>query len=506
MKKKGRIMLWLFLFLLVFGSVLFFVTRTEAYLLSYHVTGNPLPDYHFDLNGWVEDVKPVITRKTYEHATYTYHDYRQGSRFFRLTTVKLGNGDLLYFARHYQAADAGTVTLSVVAHESAIESIHTFVPGKPASWLVGHNLPASIQSAVYIDGPRLSYRIGPTEVYRPLTHTVLEKQMEASNGITAEASSSASRTYHIPLPADANTFATTWGAFSSGRLLNWDDQQAYDTSLEIEFSDRRQLHMDGSYSIIPDNYEPVSETGYYRNPTNGEGLRAVKYANDQTKGTLFMDIATHLAYCAAASQNPEGYWPTYPRSEWLNREYGIDYMYMDNRRNADNAIFLLRYQQAYPDPVIAQTLRRWDAYVIPYINRYKRQVAGQTISLIPDYIGPSDKKPAHTSLNHLAATMNYMLEAYLADGDETKKEAALLLLSALDATRKRWIRPDSNFYYALTPALTPYYPGEDYYKLTRDDLLESQSLLMRALGKQSATIAYLLTHKEKWMNANPVEP
>ncbi|BAU29329.1 hypothetical protein DFP93_11637 [Aneurinibacillus soli] len=503
MRKKWKIMCWLLLLLAMFGAILFFITRTDAYRLSYDVTGNPLPDYHFNLSGWVEHVTPVITSKTYKNAVYTYHDYRQNSRLFRLTTIKLANGDVLYFARHYQAADAGTVTLSVVAHESAIESIHTFVPGKPASWLVGHSLPASIQSTVYVDGPRLSYRIGSAEVYRPLTHTVIEEQ--PGRETTVETRSSANQTYHISLPADAQTFATTWGTFSSGRLLNWEDEDALETSLEIEFANQQKLHMDGSYSIIPNNYEPASPTSYYRNPANGEGLRAVKYADDRRKGTLFMDIATHLAYCAAASQNADGFWPTYPRSQWLYHEYGIDYMYMDNRRNADNTTFLLRYQQMFHDPVIAQSLRRFDAYIIPYVDRYKRQIAGRTISFIPDYIGSTTIKASHTSLNHLTANMNYLLEAYLADGDNVKKEAAFTLLSALDVTKVRWIRPDSNFYYALTPALTPYFSGEDYYKLTRDDLLESQALLTRITGKPSNTITYLITQKEKWMEAHPVE-
>lgn len=502
MRNKRKMGCGLLLLFMMFGTILFLITRTDAYRLSYNVTGNLLPDYHFTLSGWVEHVQPVITYKTYKNAVYTYHDYRQNSRFFRLTTIKLANGDLLYFARHYQAADAGTVTLSVTAHESAIKSIHTFVPGRPTSWLVEHSLPPSIQNTVYVDGPRLSYRIGHTEVYRPLTHTVIEEQ--PGREPATETKSSTNQTYHIALPADNQTFATTWGAFSSGRLLNWEDEDAQDTSLEIEFANQQKLHMDGSYSIIPSNYEPASPTSYYRNPANGEGLRAVNYADNREKGTLFMDIATHLAYCAA-SQNPDGFWPTYPRSQWLYREYGIDYIYMDNRRNADNATFLLRYQQLYPDPVIAESLRRFDAYVVPYVNRYKRQITGRTVSFIPDYIGSTTSKTSHTSLNHLAANMNYLFEAYLSDGDNNKKEAAFSLLAALDATKVRWIRPDSNFYYALTSALTPYFPGEDYYKLTRDDLLKSQELFTRITGNPSNTLTYLITQKEKWMNAHPVD-
>jgi hypothetical protein len=96
--------------------------------------------------------------------------------------------------------------------------------------------------------------------------------------------------------------------------------------------------------------------------------------------------------------------------------------------------------------------------------------------------------------------MNYLLEAYLYTKDKQKKQAAQTLLAAIETTKKRWIRPDSNFYYALRPDFSPY-PAEDYYQLTRDDLLHSQILLILLCGQRSNDLQYLIKHKEKWMQA-----
>ncbi|GEN33193.1 hypothetical protein ADA01nite_06530 [Aneurinibacillus danicus] len=460
-----------------------------------------MSDYKLNVQGWVEDVKPSVTKKQYEHATYTYYNYRSGKRSFRLITVEIDNGDVMYFAENHVTSEANRVSLRITAKDGNPQEIYSFLPGKPSAWQKLTEMPDSLNAPTYAEGEKLSYRIGKTEVYRPLGHTVFEEMPYYSPNVTVRKKSK-DMEYEAVLPADSTSMSTNWGILSGPPLINWSEQKAYKKALDIEFDQDKKLRGDGAYTMIPKNYEPATETAFYRNPSNGEGLRANEFVSQPSMGKLFTDISTHLAYTAVAAQNEEGYWPTYPRSKWLNKEYRIGYAYMDNRRNADNATFLLRYLQQKPDSAVRQALNKWDSYLLRYIDRYNQQVDGRTISFIPDYVGHEGSRRTHTSLNHLAANMNYLLEAYLYDRDPAKKKAAEKLYAALEVTNQKWIRPDSNFYYALTPSFSPY-PAEDYYKLTRDDLLHSQTLLVLLHGQRSKTLQYLIEQKEKWINAHP---
>jgi hypothetical protein len=474
------------------------VTNTTSADFSYRVGSLIRSDYNLALSGWVEHVKPVTTQKKYKYATYTHYNYQSGKRFFRLTTVELQNGDIMYFAQNSVTSQANRVMLRITAKETKPTRIHTFLGGKSPAWKQIYQLPDSLEAATYVDGKKLFYRIGKAEAYRPLTYTVLEEQPYYAPSVQVRQEKYPQ--YEVVLPADSTIMSTTWGILSGQPLINWDEPKSYHKALEIEFDQNKKLGLDGAYSIIPDNYEPRAELAFYRNPANGEGLRATEFVSYPAMGSLFADIATHLAYAAVTTQNREGYWPTYPRSGWLHKEYNIGHAYMDNRRNADNAVFLLRFVQQKPDPDIQNALRKWDHYLLQYIHSHNQKVKECTISFIPDYVGDEDGKRSHTSLNHLAANMNYLLEAYLYTKDKQKKQAAQALLAAIEITKKRWVRPDSNFYYALRPDFSPY-PAEDYYQLTRDDLLHSQILLILLCGQRSNDLQYLIKHKEKWMQA-----
>jgi hypothetical protein len=497
MKLVKRITFFFFAAMLLCSFIFYFNNSGN---FSYRVTSFFTSDYKLDMHGWVENVNPVITKKEFEHAVYTYYDYREGNRSFRLTTAEIDNGDIMYFAENHVTSEANRVTLQITAKETAPKEMYSFLPGKPPAWQKLSRLPDSLHSPTYVQGEKLSYRIGKTEVYRPLDHTVFEELPYYAPNV--ETMQEKDMEYKAVLPANSTTMSTTWGILSGHPLVNWNDQKAYKKALAIEFDQDKKLRVDGEYTIIPQNYEPAAKTAFYRNPNNGEGLRANEFVSYPAMGNLFMDIATHLAYAAVVSQNSEGYWPTYPRSKWLQKDYDIGYAYMDNRRNADNATFLLRYVQQKPDSAIQEALHKWDRYMFGYIDSYDQQVGKRTISFIPDYVGGKDSRRAHTSLNHLAANMNYLLEAYLYDRDPVKKRAADKLYEALESTREKWIRPDFNFYYALKPDFTPY-PAEDYYNLTRDDLLQSQKLLILINGQRSETLDYLIQQKEKWLYAHP---
>ncbi|WCK55760.1 hypothetical protein PP175_07415 [Aneurinibacillus sp. Ricciae_BoGa-3] len=458
------------------------------------------PSYHIELAGWASLVKPQITTEHYEHATYTHYYYRSSGREFRLTTAAIDNGDVLYFARNFDRAPINQVLLKITAADPAVVRVALPIAGKIGSWKTAPSLPTTIHTPLYVDGRRLYYRIGNASVFHPLGYTVLQEKKQAEKPASI-IRNNAGVTYSIPLPSSQTTLAETWGILSAKPLVKWDQDEAASQAMNIGFDNGKMLSLDGAYSPDETTYTPYQPGSFYRNPANGEGLHSLPYLNASDYGTIFNDVATHLGYCAVKTQNTEGCWPTYPRSNWLYSEYKTSYTYIDNRRNADNATFLLRLLKNRSDDAIAHALTKWDAYQKSYILKTGLKIGSGL--LIPDYVGGVNASISHTALNHQAANMNYLYERYLQTNDPDKKVLADLLLKGIENTAPRWVKSDHDLYYALRRNLSPH-PNPDYYELTRDDLDYSQSLLLLINGVPSEKIQYLIDEKNTWIAAHPV--
>lgn len=454
--------------------------------------------YDIRLQGWVEEVEPVTRTEEYEHATYVHDDYYLDGNHFRLTTIKMAHGDTLYFARNYSGAPNNIVTLQIVAKESAISKVMNLNHENKTWEKVNHKI-ASFSNALYVDGEKLSYRIGKIDTFLPLGHSVFQSIKPNEQEISRQ-SGRKKITYSIPLEATEDTLSETWGILATQRIINWDNEKAVKLASNIEFDDKKKLAVDGAYYLTPDSYRPYRENSYYLNPANLDGLRSLDYVADDSHGSLFKDISTHIAYSALRNQNSDGFWPTLPLSEWLKSEYNIGYAYMDNRRNVDNATFLLRYYLLNPDPYLLKTIEAWNRYHLSYIDQHKIPIENGGI-FIPDYVDGNEKSETHSSLNHLAANLNYLLESYLFTKDIEQLEYAKQLLLGIKNTKYLWVAPDHNLYYSLSQDLKPN-PLDDYDTLTRDDLMETQSLLQKVLGKTDEDIQYLIDQKNMWIEKN----
>lgn len=493
--------------------------------------------YLIELKGWVEDVEPVTYTYSYNHATYVHDNYYLNGNHFRLTTVKMEHGDHLYFARNYLGARENTVTLQITANDPTISKTMKINPeGK--QWEEIKSETPSFSNTLYVDGEELYYRIGKIDFLQSLGYSVLEEiiAVEETAGIdgtkgtartdgaarideTGETAGSDRRvdeadrritqtlgkngiSYSIPLKSTQSTLAETWGILAPHPIINWENRQLASLAAKIEFDFEKKLAVDGAYYLTPESYKPYKKNSYYRNPANLDGLRSIKYLSSESIaiGSIYKNIATHLAYTSARNQSSEGYWPTYPLSEWLNREYDIGYAYMDNRRNVDNSIFLLRYNYLKPDPQLIKAIEAWNLYQIDYIEEYSLPIKNGGI-LIPDYVGKEKSSYTHISLNHLAANLNYLLESYLITKDDRQLEYAKQLRLGIVNTKHLWVAPDHNLYYALTPELKPY-PANDYITLTRDDLMLTQSLLKKVFGDADEDIQYLIDQKNIWIENN----
>lgn len=457
---------------------------------GYDVTHDQKTDYKIEVTGWAQGIKPTLSVDRYQNATYNHYLYKKGSHTFHMTFVELKNGDVMYFARNDPSPTANQVTLKITAYD---QPITTIIPSTSGWKHVQRS--SSIPSSLYVNGERLSYRIGKADAYKPLGYTTLDEYASKEKPILLSKNSN-SYTYLISMPS-SYYLTDTWGILGSHPLINWNDHDAVVRAYENEFECNKRLEVDGAYYPTPDQtYEPYTPTSFYRNPANGEGLNSLDFLS-LSNGSVFMDIATHLAYSAAKNQNPYGYWQTYPRSKgWLYKDYKIGFEYMDNRRNADNATFLLRYEKQTNDPAVLSALHKWDQYFMDYCDKYNVPT-GRNGILIPDYV---DRKGhvSHTSLNHDVANMNELYEAYLWDKDPKKKARADKMLAGIIETKTRWVMPNHNLYYSLSRSLKPM-SSNDYFQLTRDDLLQAQYLLEKIYGSKNSSLQFLIDEKNKWI-------
>lgn len=451
--------------------------------------------YDIRLHGWIEEVEPKISTDVYEFATYTYEDYSLDGNHFRLTTVKMAHGDTLYFARNDVGTSENTVTLQITVRADPILKTMQ-LNHETRDWEEVDAHAPTDRGSFYVDSKELYYRIGQVDTFIPLGYSV-RQLIETSEQLISQKIEHQTMTYQIPLKSTEETFSETWGMFSLERLINWDEELPAMLAADIEFTKNKKFALEGAYYATPNSYRPYRENSYYLNPANLDGLRSLSHITDRVSGSLFKNIATHLAYSALKNQNNSGYWPTLPLSEWLNGEYNIGYAYMDNRRNIDNTIFLLRFYQLFPDHQLLKTLKTWNDYHIKYIEKHAIEIENGGL-FIPDYVAESGKSETHISLNHLAANLNYLLESYLLIENVEQLEYAEQLLLGIINTKHVWVAPNHDLYYAVSQKLEPT-DSPDYITLTRDDLMETQYLLEEIYGEKNEDIQYLIDQKNIWI-------
>lgn len=483
-----------FFILIIFISITVYLYKSNlGENATFHVE-NSL--YTLELKGWVEDVKPTKTVEEFQHATYIHNNYKRDDMHFRLTIVNIHQGDTLYFAKNYRSNHENSVQMNVIINDTYEEQIR-YLNWEEKSWeTIGSAFPA-INHSIYVDGKQAYYRIGKINENKELGYTVFQRIQSQP----VERKKHKNRIqYTLALQANSDKTSDTWGILSSQPIIKWEDPFLSSHAANIEFDFVKELTMNGAFYATPNSYTPYLPNSFYYNPANLDGLRSIPYLSTKEYGSIFHNIATHLAYVAVKNQNDLGYWPTYPLSQWLNKEYGIEYLYMDNRRNIDNTMFLLAYNKIKADPLISEVLNKWNEYHLDYISEYKIPIPNGGI-FIPDYVGDTQSKKSHVSLNHLAANLNYLLMSYLETKNEKQLQFAESILQGITNTKDLWVAPDHNLYYALTTNLETY-PAEDYYTLTRDDLLQTQELLVNIFGVENEDIQYLIDEKNTWLLEN----
>lgn len=460
----------------------------------------------------------TLTSKSVTEEVYTYFVQKDwlyevqenkevvGDLQIRLSQIQ--DQDLFYFIRYTPFNKSkGNFTLELISYGE--DNLYGRIPiseiGEdklPQSWQYVNTIDSFAtlpHASMYLSGENWDIRIAAVDTYQDHEYSVRHYPLEKQTDSTVEKTEYGHR-FTYAFTNEPGYYSETWGVLAPKGLFAWEQSYFSNFMLRDDMSINRKLSLDGLYYRTPHNYVPRTTYSYYLNPANIMGVRAVGLLQeDKTQGRFIDDFVILLGRMAANNLNDRGYWPTLPKSEWLEEAYGIGYEYYDNRRNADNATFLLLLNRHYPDEYITKTLQGHVHYLFKVIDNYSIQTSEYGV-LFTDYIGIEQRVLSHVALNHHVAVINFLLDYYNSIGDELAKSYALRMVMGIEDTVKFWIKDNHDLYYALFENLSPH-PYPDYIDLTKNDLLYTQGLLLQLLGTPNESIQQLIDSKSIWIDS-----
>lgn len=467
-------------------------------------------DFSFRVPSNYQLVLQSITEQEYSYIfqkKWTYQIEKNGDTLGNLQfqLQQINEGDVAYFIRY--------IPITEDQEHFSIELLYygaTNLTGRtPISEIGESKLPydwkelvldAEMElpySGLLLSGDQVELRVSAADTYRELGYSVRDytKSVQVP---TYGSLHSQGYQFTFMLTNKVNYISETWGILGKSNLYDWNNVSFTDFMLRDDISINKRLSMEGLYFRTPSNYVPRSSMSYYLNPANIVGVRAVPLIREG-KGRFVEDFSLLLAYMSVQQQTDEGIWPTQPKSEWLEKEYGIGYNYFDNRRNADNATFLLMMYERYPDEVIYVALDKHMQALYDRIQHHSIVTSEQGL-LFTDYIGDEESRRTHVALNHHLAVINLLLLWYDQTKDEVAKHYAERMIMGVEDTTDLWIKPNGDLYYALYDDLSPH-PYPDYIDLTLQDLRQTQSLIRKHYGNINDAIQKLIETKSLWVNS-----
>jgi len=255
-------------------------------------------------------------------------------------------------------------------------------------------------------------------------------------------------------------------------------------------TDEAKWCFDGYYYTTPPNYDPSGADCYYR-CTASYILRLMWEQFDVFPEAKLLALGT--LDTVMRNQEENGCWLTGPSCDWLISDYHIYDGFYDTRFNTDLMEYTWKICRSLNTVLYESQL---DAYADFFLN-YAAENHHETASgwLIADYGYDKEHLLPHTALNHHASEILtlYHLSSLLQRSD--LKELADKMLQGIRDTGMDWVKEDHNLHYRYNPDGT--YGGEDYPRLTYNDLSALQDYLIQTTGTPDETIAALMS--EKWI-------
>ena len=147
--------------------------------------------------------------------------------------------------------------------------------------------------------------------------------------------------------------------------------------------------------------------------------------------------------------------------------------------------------------------RKYADFLVQYAQEHHSSITTGDALLVQDNWHPNvEGLPTHTSRNHHSVLAVFLYRLSRAVGDDGYALVADRMVKGIEQTVSRWVRPDGNLHYSLSPAGVC--GGADYPYLTYNDLLYLRKYLTGFGKTENETLTYLMGEKLQWMQNNGV--
>ncbi|OMP66615.1 hypothetical protein [Domibacillus epiphyticus] len=258
--------------------------------------------------------------------------------------------------------------------------------------------------------------------------------------------------------------------------------------------------VDGSLKKLPWSIEPFTKDGYGRLlgiMMEKEALdRYFKYKDRYFYNLTVQTAANLWAYREAKSDTV---WKTEYTSNWLKQKYDITAPYVDTRYNELIVLNLNRLGREFGVSQLEATLPEYSDYLLNLIS-IENVIHADKGYLPADYYSPQQgRQYIHASLNHALGEANMFIDVYNQTKEKKYLHAATDIRAGIESIGTDWIRPNGDLWYQINRDGT--FDGNDYERLTLNDLKAHEKKWKSIGGKPSPILQKLIESKEQYLKS-----
>ena len=304
--------------------------------------------------------------------------------------------------------------------------------------------------------------------------------------------------YEIPL--EPGIFADTLLLEVNGEGIDWQSEIMLSIWKGYDLTGANRFLLDGYYYSTPEDYTPSGKDYYWLNPSAYITSSLAISGGSRAAADLSLAMLDILR----ANVNSRGFFPTLPKSGWLENDYGIGPGFFDTRFNTDIfTAYLIAYQK-HGIKEFADMAESYTAFFNSHArdNHFQVHFNEFTGWLVADYSHPDKSSLTHVSLNHQAAEISYLYRYSEVMSDQSAADLAFMLLQGIRYTGEKWIAKDGNLHYAYLPEGS--YGLQDYPYLTYNDLFELNRIVTARSDQEDKVLTRLMESKKDWMDSRGI--
>ncbi len=307
----------------------------------------------------------------------------------------------------------------------------------------------------------------------------------------------------IPLTSLGNDIVDYWFMQSDGLLFKTkESMDAWMLESAVNYRKRNSWYTaEGPYNKMATTIEPMplSFNGFGRNLLMVKEDRVlIRYENNPER--YFENLLMNSFVNLEIFKGDKLFWETEVTSTYLKGLFGITAPFIDTRFNEQIALFLYRAGKDFGMSDYNQALKDYADLLV------KQKSEGNIISVdsnsyyIADYFPIAQKVKTHSSMNHVLGGMNILLQAYQEFGEAKYLNTARSIQTAIEKEKKKWIRPDHDIWYKVSPEKE--FVGRDYNHLTLEDLINSYELWQEIDPSHLPILYDLMVSKATYLDNN----